>query len=413
MFETTLLDIDSAYNDGKVLQQLAHSLPQVTQLRVRGYISRATLASYGTNLHTLQIVGTVHGCEASVSPDTLPRLTHLLFESDIVPDLGCVRFPASQPQLVVAGLVSCMTVASYGQLTHMTLQGYGMPPAVWDALPACLQHLDCIMSDPLLPASQPLAQLRTLKLYRWDNIFHLGILVSYLRLTAQCEVLELVNRPGYTALSDWKPYVFADCTPDSYDEISFLNGLVSSGMNMTHGLNFHFSSGVSNAQFFTGLPTLLSVSGLLLDCACSIMNPMIPNTLPVRCPNLTSFGLLGKLEATKEELAHLTRCADLQHISLASIEDTFYSSADMGMLCSSVRSLRVLQLQRKSNLAAAKIAASIAKVQQELDASDSLVQLVLYTDPRLAYVDLDVVDVVDVDEWTGEVVSIRISSDDE
>lgn len=370
------LDIKSCYSDGTVLQQLGPSLRNIKQLRVVGHISRDTLALLGRTCDTLQVIGSISGCESLEG--LLPSLTHVQFIDSDDP----FQFPTSAPGLATNALTRCMALTSYNLLTNMSIQGYGVTPAVWDALPAGLQHLDCVMSMPLSSSCQSLSQLCGLRLYRWDNIFGVSILTSYLLQVPGCQTLELVNQPGYVALSDCKAYVFADCQQASYEQLSLLDGLVANGLKvLPNGFNIHLSSPID-------IPNLPSVNGLLLDCTSrNLSNPLIPATLSVQCPQLTSFGLLGLRDAASADLKNLVLCTSLQHVSLASVEDRDicrYETAGICELCTTLRSLQVFQLQWKSNpQATSELVAIMDEIQSVLIVSGSCALLQLYADPRV------------------------------
>lgn len=340
------------------------------------------------------------GCDsASEEPTDLPNVTHMHFIAD--PD--AVRPPDFAPLQATRGLTRCMTVASYAPLTHILIQGYGMTTAVWNALPACLQHLDCTMSVPL-QTSRSLLKLRSLRLHQWDNIFALSTLVTYLKLVPQCEQLELVNRPGYIHVSDSRPYVCASdlSRPSSLDDLVVLHNLVSNGLEvLPHGLNLHlrcdYSRHGTSTSFLSRVPTLTSVRSILLDCTLSTVQVMVPENLSAKCPHITSFGLIGRTVATMEELKHLTHCGSLQHVSLACLEEpsvsdptSSYSTEAILMLCASLASLRVLQLQERD----LEGGASVGYIQSQLHVTGSLAEIRVYTDPRA------------LQKWVGVIISI-------
>lgn len=311
-----------------VVQQLGQSLPRLQHLQVCGHIPRDLFASFAaacSSLRTIEVNGNLLSCNTSTMRGVLPNMTHLILKAESADDLE-----------KWARLSHASTT-----FTSITIVDAAMTASIWENVAPCVQSIECGETVDMDLTSLRMPVLTSLTLHSYDGNFNLHPLTQFLTL-APLTQLALISPPRAGI-----PHVRVESDPAAYADLALLHGHLTAGLHMPSNLNLIFNAEGTEQEtqsFFTGLPVMPATAGVMLQAM------QIPEVLPAKFPNITSFGLLGDKEATIDELRHLLRCTLLQEISLDYAADPSTDPTAMVMLCTALPQLKVLRLQREQLL---------------------------------------------------------------
>lgn len=386
------------------LSLLASACPAIQQLQLRGDKCRILLSKFGAscpNLSCLKMIMQAASDTLEELQVVLPHLAHFcswtaqqddLNEADKVCCFDQVAAILASPEPSSLAPLPCAC------LTHVDIGMLALTPAIWHALPLCLQQLRCSgsINGSMPPAGlQMLASLRRLELYCPANQeIGLDVLASILRLAPGLNTLTLLTsetaQPRMTqdqvdeslkylsmerlkeidaqtkmeAATNFKhASINVPCTRDSISHINVLHNRLLAGLTVTcNSLQEENFAGMSltlencdnrgQAEFdyvlwlLNNLSSMPAFKGLEVAYQPSYQHkdPLVAAKIAATFPSLIFLRLNFNL-INDEDLVHLNTCTSLQLLWLSNVKA---SVSGLSLLCIRLISLKVLVLSTYS-----------------------------------------------------------------
>lgn len=333
------------------IDQLARACPAVRQLWVGGIISPDVLSKFGTNcvsLDTLKVSASLV-CEAQDVHLQLPSLRHV----EVDDEANYHRFVPFTKTLAI--ILSCRV------LTSIIAPCIELKNDVWKILPDTLVHLEFGLNAPISAESRTLDHLLTLKGHSSNNeCSNIGVatVLSIVKCAPMLSKVEVGT--SLRKLSDTAMYMETWCSPESMAALVLLDGYVSKGrLEMPQGLHIMLKPGVM-PRYTPGdviiahrlehavesLPDpLLSIKGLHVESWWSDQKDHASDVFAHKFPNIKTFSSRCMNMLSPRDLIQISKLSSLERMSLDVITKQGFSDlSGLSMLCSSVKSLKVLRL---------------------------------------------------------------------